>query len=126
MMANEKMTATIAAGLDGDPCLQRCRQQLASGAAQYLADHPGRLSTRDALATFSIRQRTAAAAGVVIQGIDELLHALQNSTDTRVLLFHVATSDQVFTLFVEEQSESLLGCICVERKFIPPDPSAGR
>ncbi len=91
---------------------------------------PGRLSAHDAHAIYEIRQRTARTAGVPIWGSDDLLAALHRlPRDRQLELFHFGTSDRRFTVLVDPETRSILGCASVPRRFLTattPDKWDGR
>ena len=77
---------------------------------------PGGMSAREAVGTFEIRQRTAAAAGISVDGLAETLATLRElDRDATVLLFHFSGSTRLFTVFVGADSR-LLGCVRVTRR----------
>jgi hypothetical protein len=99
-----------------------CAAALDEGSVGRVGERPGHLAAREALATFSARKRTAAKAGIVIDGIDELLGALGTLDPAdQVLVFHFSGNELVFSVFVHAQRESIVGGIQVhERKGMPP------
>lgn len=117
MMTNQQLVGLIEASKSASDCLRACFDLLSSGSAAFLTDQPGHASVAEALATFSVRKKTTAAAGVVIPGLDLLLARLaQRPARESVLLFHIATDDRVFSVFVAEDAATILGCVCLDRK----------
>lgn len=75
---------------------------------------PGRMTTLEALRDFSIRQRTARAAGIDTLGLSVALDALRRLDGAgEVMLFHFSGGGRVFTVITH--AGRILACIRVVR-----------
>jgi hypothetical protein len=107
-----------------DECLERCTNSIRAGVARNVEPGPGRMTAHEALTTFTLRKRTADAAGVRICGLDEILVQLRRCVPTEIVfLFHFATSEQYFTIIVASKDDSVIGCICIKSPDVEPSPN---
>lgn len=98
-----------------DECLRQCGEAIRVGEARNVEPGPGRMTVCDALATFGIRKQTAQAAGIETCGLDSSLEQLgRRAQEEVVLLFHFATADWYFTVFISERDRSVIGCVRVK------------
>jgi hypothetical protein len=78
---------------------------------------PGREAAHSVRATFSIRARTTVASGISTLGIEETLaHLSALAPEDSVLLFHFSGAKRVFSVFVREADQSIVGVLMVERR----------
>jgi hypothetical protein len=77
---------------------------------------PGSEIARSLHATFAIRARTSAAAGIRTVGLQTVLSQLETlNPEERVLLFHFSGDRRVFSVFVRECDLSIIGILAVDR-----------
>ncbi|GMU10691.1 hypothetical protein ASNO1_69450 [Corallococcus caeni] len=80
----------------------------------------GRMTSEEARGTFAIRQRTAAKAGVPVEGLAELLSELSAmKREEELVLFHFGTRRHVFTVVIHAPDQKLVGCIRAPRQELP-------
>lgn len=98
-----------------------CAAALADGSVSEVGSQPGSMRASEARALFSIRMDSARGAGIEINGIEDLLDQLAKMSVGRVLIYSFSGRTYVFSVFVDELSESIVGCIqIVRRENMPP------
>jgi hypothetical protein len=76
---------------------------------------PGRLPARSVLADFRVRQKSAERAGMVVKGLEDLLHVLTTTPPSQtVYLFNSRTPDRIYGVFVS--GARVLGGIAYSRR----------
>ena len=90
---------------------------LSAGELHPMPCDPGREGARSLSATFAIRARTTAAAGVRTLGLDATVARLTAlPPDELILLFHFSGAKRIFSVFVREVDEQVVGVVMVDRK----------
>ena len=85
-------------------------EALSTGAAAPMSSSPGGGSADSLARDFEIRRRSATRAGLEVAGLDEVLQALNTSPeDASVTLFHFRTQGELFSLFIRDEDERILG-----------------
>jgi len=75
-------------------------------------DDGGSLPARAAWAIFSHRAETARAGRIDVRGIDRVVERLAAlPPDEPVLLFPLENAQRVYTIFIAERDERLIGCL---------------
>ena len=116
MMTPDDIRKMVLSGPASGPGFDVLRAQLA---ADTKVDEigQGHLPVREALATFTLRERTAARAGRPVDGLGELLSQLSTmDAKEEILLFHFGTASHLSTVFVHEASRRMVGCISAPRR----------
>ena len=84
---------------------------------EAMPNAPGRETAGSLHATFTLRDKTSAAAGVIAAGLKETLRALHDLDGTeQVLLYHFTGREKVFTVFVRDRGEVFVGCVRADRQ----------
>jgi hypothetical protein len=79
------------------------------------------MTASEARALFAMRRRSARAAGIETDGMDDLLRQLDELSVDRVLIFSFSGREFVFSVFVDELNERIVGCIRISRREgMPP------
>lgn len=96
----------------------------AAGEIAPVGPRPGSERAKSLYATFALREKTSAAAGLSKSGFESTLRALRRlAPDERVLLYHFSGSEKVFTVFIREAGARVIGCIRVDRDRSREDPT---
>jgi len=107
-----KVALALQARAGGTPTVLTLDKALTAGSAVAVSGTPGGGLARELARDFGIRKMVAAESRQQVQGIDEVLEALGMSGHRdRVTLLPFRSSDQVFSLFVRDRDERVLGVI---------------
>jgi hypothetical protein len=116
MMTYEQVRELIGRQNTRNDCLNECYDALCSNELREVHSEAGRVTVRDALATFRIRMTTTKAAGVSTCGFEETLQTLgTRAAEETLLLFGFISEVKAFSIFVAEAEQSIVGCIRVTR-----------
>lgn len=112
MISFERAKTLLAEQADGSATKQVLADALSTGVATPMSSSPGGGSAHDLARDFGIRRVTAARAGLDVAGLDEVLQALHTSPgDAYVTLMHFQTQAELFSLFIRNVDERILGAI---------------
>jgi hypothetical protein len=115
-MTFDEVRRLVAAERAKSRCFRECDEALQDRDATFEEVGPGRMPVEEALATFSVRERTARHAEIETCGMQEALRALRSMPRGEVLmLFHFSGPDRVFTIFVASSDTRPIACIQVTR-----------
>ena len=90
------------------------REAIATGTAAPISTTPGIGSAHELARDFGIRKVSAARSGREVAGIDDVLNTLKACPDdTAVIIFHFRDTRDIFSLFLHDAEESVLGVIRV-------------
>lgn len=111
-----------------DALLELLRDSIDPAAVELVADSsanevrplspesPGREGAGSLSATFAIRSRTTAAAGIRTLGLDTTVTGLRVlAPEDPILLFHFSGAKRIFSVFVREVDLAIVGVVLVER-----------
>ena len=112
MISFKRAKTLLAEQADGAATKRVLADALSTGAATPMSSSPGGGSAHDLARDFGIRRVTAARAGLDVAGLDEVLQALHTSPgDAYVTLMHFQTQAELFSLFIRNVDERILGAI---------------
>ena len=115
MLSFEHAETLLAGQADLSATSRALADALSTGAAT--CSSPGGGSADSLARDFEIRRRSAARAGLEVAGLDEVLQALNTSPeDASVTLFHFRTQGELFSLFIRDEDERILGAIRLVRR----------
>lgn len=114
MMTYGDVKQLIARESGRNECFKECNDALVSGELKQVHFVPGRMTVRDALATFRVRWNTTSTAGVPICGFEQTLESLAaRAAEDIVLVYGFVSNARAFSVFVAESDRSAVGCIRV-------------
>ena len=88
------------------------REAIATGNAAPISTTPGIGSAHELARDFGIRRMSAARSGLIVAGLDEVLSELEACPDnTAVTIFHFRDLREVFSVFLRDAEERVLGVI---------------
>jgi hypothetical protein len=116
MVSFASLSTRIVLDPAGDQCLLELQEALKSASVSPILPGPGALSAHEVRATYDIRARTTAAAGIESCGFETTLLRLANlAAQDTVLLFGFSGHERLFTVFVRQQDETIVGCVRILR-----------
>lgn len=87
-----------------------------AGDVQPLWPGPGTESASSLRATFAIREKTAAAAGVRSLGLGATIERLAAlPAEDQIVLYHFSGDVRIFSVFVRKVDEQVVGVVMVDR-----------
>jgi hypothetical protein len=103
-----------------DPAGAQLAADFRAGLVQAVLPGPGHEQARSLGATFAVRAKTSAAAGIRTLGLETTVSRLNAlAPETSVLLFHFSGNRRVFSVFVDEVDEQIIGVVMVDRAREP-------
>lgn len=100
-----------------DPTSRELVDDVKSGQVQPVLPGPGRDGAKSLGATFAIRAKTSEAAGIRTEGLAATVTRLNALVpQAQVLLFHFSGSKRVYSVFLQEADEQVVGVVMVERR----------
>jgi hypothetical protein len=100
-----------------DPAGIELVADLKAGQVLPVSRGPGRESARSLGATFAIRAKTAAAAGIGTLGLEATVARLSSLIpEESILVFHFSGACRTFSVFVREVDEQVVGIVMVNRE----------
>lgn len=99
-----------------DPASRRLVDDLRSEQVQSVLAEPARESARSLGTTFTIRARTSESSGIKTEGLTETVARLTAmAPQAQVLLFHFSGAQRIYSVFLREADEQIIGVVMVER-----------
>lgn len=123
MISLERAKALLAEQGGGAATSRALNDALLTGAATCASPTPGGGSAYGLARDFEIRRRSAMRAELEVAGLDEVLQALHTSPgDASVTVLHFQTQGELFSLFIRDEDERILGAIRLVRRPHEPRP----
>ncbi len=91
---------------------------ISTGTAVPISSSPGGGTARTLARDFGIRKASTERGGHEAVGLDEVLQALHASPGASITLLHFRGQDEVFSLFIRDADECVLGVV---RLAVPPE-----